>query len=91
MDLTELIKSAAIQALSSKSCIDFVNGTIEKFKLDDIEEPILIRVNQKLVLNKTNLFFTETAFNKIKKDDSVILSRTNDGQKYIVIDRVIKL
>lgn len=91
MSLSEVIKTAAIQAVSANSFIDFINGTIAKFDLDDIEEPILIRVNQKLILKKNYLIFTETAFNKLKKDDNFILVRTNDGQKYIVIDKVIQL
>lgn len=91
MSLSEVIKTAAIQAVSANSFIDFINGTIAKFDLDDIEEPILIRVNQKLILKKNYLIFTETAFNKLKKDDNFILARTNDGQKYIVIDKVIQL
>lgn len=91
MDLTEVIKTAAIQGVSATLKIDFTNGTILKFDLEDIEEPILIKVNQKLVLKKNNLIFTETAFNKIKKEDNVILARTNDGQRYIVIDKVMVL
>lgn len=91
MDLTEVIKTAAIQGVSATLKIDFLNGTILKFDLEDEEEPILIKVNQKLILKKNNLIFTETAFNKIKKDDNFILARTNDGQKYIVIDRVMVL
>lgn len=91
MNLTEVIKTAAIQGVSATLKIDFTNGTILKFDLEDEEEPILIKVNQKLVLKKNNLIFTETAFNKIKKDDNFILARTNDGQKYIVIDKVMIL
>lgn len=91
MDLTEVIKTAAIQGVSATLKIDFTNGTILKFDLEDEEEPILIKVNQKLVLKKNNLIFTETAFNKIKKDDNFILARTNDGQRYIVIDKVMIL
>lgn len=91
MDLTEVIKTAAIQGVSATLKIDFLNGTILKFDLEDEEEPILIKVNQKLVLKKNNLIFTETAFNKIKKDDNFILARTNDGQRYIVIDKVMIL
>lgn len=91
MDLTEVIKTAAIQGVSATLKIDFTNGTIAKFDLEDIEEPILIKVNQKLILKKNNLIFTETAFNKIKKEDNVILARTNDGQRYIVIDKVMIL
>lgn len=91
MNLTEVIKTAAIQGMSANFFIDFINGTIAKFDLDDVEEPISIRVNQKLFLKKNNLIFTETAFNKLKKEDNVILARTNDGQRYIVIDKVMIL
>lgn len=91
MNFADIVKIAAIQGVSATLKIDFLNGTILKFDLEDEEEPILIKVNQKLVLKKNNLIFTETAFNKIKKEDNVILARTNNGQRYIVIDRVMIL
>lgn len=88
MLLSEIIKEASNQMSASSVDMEITQGFVEKFDVSQKEKKILIRVSQKLVLSRESLIFSETAYNKIKENDNVIMIRRKGGQMYYVIDKV---
>lgn len=88
MLFSEIVKEASNQVNNSNMNIEILQGYIEKFDIKEKEKKILIRVNQKLVLSKEALIFSETAYGKMQEKDNVILIKCKGGQKYYVIDKV---
>lgn len=66
-------------------------GKVKKFDLADPKTPVLIEVNQMLVLTKTFLIFTDTIFQTMQQGDTVILMKAFGGQTYIVLDKAVVL
>lgn len=67
---------------------DVLLGTVSSI------EPLNIRISSKVTLDSGFLYITETISNKIiekkvKKGDKVVLVKSDDGQKYLLIDKVV--
>ena len=54
-------------------------------------DPLKIQVDQKITLNKKQFLFSRTAYNQLDIGIEYILLRQQGGQKYIVLDRMVKL
>lgn len=79
-DFGELIKELAVNAVEAEKPTEVVIGTVE----DD--EPIKIRLEQKLVIGKE---FVEVCAGAVfYKGSRVVLIRCNGGQKYVLIDGI---
>ena len=83
-DLLNIVKKAAIEAVNASQPSDFCFGKVTSVK------PLKISVEQKMTLGSAQLVLTETISKTIKASDEVILLKKKGGQKYLVLDRVVK-
>jgi hypothetical protein len=103
MNLNEVIKKTAMEAVKAGDPSDIVYGTVASVN------PVSIQIDQKLTLTKEFITLTSNVkdyevyvsvdggakqkmkvFNGLKKGDSVIMLKSQGGQKYVVIDRIIQ-
>lgn len=80
--LLEKIKQAAIEAINSTDPVTVRYGTVTG------TNPLIVKVDQKLVLRKAQLVVTKTAEN-ITTGDKVVLLRVQGGKQYVVLDSVV--
>ena len=97
-DLLLAIKKAALDAVKSQHPVSICFGSVTS------ASPLKIMVEQKLTLGKAQLILTRnvtdykvnmneqevTIHNALKIGDEVILIKQQGGQKYLVLDRVVK-
>ena len=82
-DLNNLIKKTAMDAISSSKPVAVVFGKVLS------TSPLQVKVEQKFTLSSKFLVKTSSC-KDIRVNDEVILLRMQGGQKFIVIDKVIK-
>lgn len=83
-ELLNIIKKAGIDAVNNGSPCAVMFGEVTS------EEPLKIKVDQRLVLGEKQLIFP-AALQKspLEIGDSVILLRMQGGQKFVVLDRIL--
>jgi hypothetical protein len=103
MNLNEVIKKTAMEAVKAGEPSDIVYGTVVS------ANPVSIQIDQKLTLSKEFVTLTSNVkdhevevsveggttqkmkvFNGLNQGDGVIMLKSQGGQKYIVIDKIIK-
>ena len=86
-DLLNFIKKAAIEAVEASQPCDFCFGKIMSVL------PIKVLVEQKMTLSAAQLILTEsmTVNNPLEVGDEVILLKKKGGQKYLVLDKAVKI
>lgn len=100
MDLSQLIKKAAVEAVDASKPVGYVFGEVTSI------DPLTIEIDRKLPLPGDVLILTRavteytttissptsteriTVHNALKIGEKVILARMQSGQRYIVLDRV---
>lgn len=84
-DFLKMVKKAALEAVEASQPFDFCFGKVSNIK------PLKVSVDQKLTLGTAQLVLTETISKaSLKMGDEVILLKKKGGQKYLVLDRVVK-
>lgn len=97
-DLLVVIKQAAIETVESSKPANLVFGKI------DSTSPLSVNVENKLKLSKEMIIVPQSLTeygieidgekkkinNTLKDGDEVILLRVQGGQKYLILDRVVK-
>lgn len=86
--LLQLIKQASRDERNASGTADILLGTVSSIK------PLNIRISSKVTLDSDFLYITETISDKLKDDkvkkgDKVVLVKSDDGQKYLLIDKVV--
>jgi len=81
MDLLNIIKKAAIDAVKQAQPCNVLFGRIESVN------PLRVRINQKLILSSEFLVLTRTMWN-CQVGENVVVLKAQGGQKYIVLDRL---
>ena len=81
-NLLELIKQAALDAIEQSKPVKLVFGTVIG------KNPLMVRVEQKLTLEKSFFIINETAQN-CSVGDRVIMLRMQGGQSYLILDKVV--
>lgn len=82
-NLLNAIKQAATEAVEASKPVAIMYGSILS------TSPWKINVEQKMILTSAQLVLTETAKN-LKPKDEVLLLQMQGGQKFIVVDKVVK-
>lgn len=86
VDLLNVIKKAAMDAMNASQPSDFCFGKVTSMN------PLKILVEQKMTLGKAQLVMTETVSKvSLKQNDEVVLLKKKGGQKYLILDKVVKL
>ena len=84
-DLLNIVKKAALAAVNASQPCDFCFGKVTS------ANPLKISVEQKMTLGVAQLVLTETiSKSSLQIGDEVILLKKKGGQKYLVLDRVVK-
>jgi len=78
-ELTKLIKKIAMEAFKASKPTDGIYGEVENLN------PVVIRVNQRMLLNSEHLVNT-IKLTQLSLNDKVVLMRMQGGQKYVVMD-----
>lgn len=82
--LSTLIKRLAVAAVEQKQLSTFIVGNVVS------TNPLKIKINQKLFIDKEFFTMTQTAKTAaLKKGDKVALIRAYGGQSYLLIDKVV--
>jgi hypothetical protein len=103
MNLVDVIKKAAVEAVNAGEPSDFVFGTVTS------KSPLTIQIDQKLILSEEFITLTSgvmdykvnisinggtkqemTVYNGLKAGDLVIMLKSKGGQQYVVLDKIIK-
>ena len=85
-DLLNAVKKAAVEAVDASQPSDFCFGKVISIS------PLKVSIEQKMTLGKAQLVMTETLSKApLKTNDEVILLKKKGGQKYLILDRVVKL
>lgn len=85
-DLLNIVKKAAVEAVNASQPTDFCFGKVIN------TNPLKIMVEQKMTLGTAHLVLTETiSKSSLTANDEVILLKKKGGQKYLVLDRVVKI
>lgn len=100
MNLLQVIKQAAMEAVEASEPSDFIFGTVKS------TTPLIVTIDQKLELTSEFLILTSnvsdykvkitsstseqmvTIHNGLKNGDKVILIKQKGGQKYLVLDKI---
>lgn len=81
----QLIKNIAEEARKAAKPSTFMTASVAN------TSPLKIRINQKLEVEEDFLVLTETIFDRnLKKGDVVLVIRQEGGQKFAIIDKVVK-
>lgn len=83
-DFLETVKRIAIGAFRSTKPVEVVVGKVK------IVDPLAVSVESALTLKGDFLIKTEKGCKDLDKGDSVVLLRVQGGQKYVVLDKVVK-
>ena len=97
-DLLELIKKISVKAIEAGKPADFCFGKVTS------ASPLKISIEQKITLDDAQLVLTRnvtefttkidgyerTIDNKLEPGEEVVLLRQKGGQKFLVLDRVVK-
>ena len=103
-DLLNVVKKAALEAVNASQPSDFCFGKVISTKplKISVEQKMTLGVAQLVLTRGVTDFKTEITFdetnetkevtirNGLKVSDEVILLKKKGGQKYLVIDRVVK-
>ena len=86
--LLQIIKQASRDERKADGTADILLGTVAS------TTPLNIRLSSKVTLDSDFLYITETISDKLKNDkvkkgDKVVLVKSDDGQKYLLIDKVV--
>lgn len=84
-NLLELIKQAAVDAVNAQKPVDIRYGKVININ------PFRIRLNEKITLSGDFLCVLESYALKAKQGDTVAIMNVKGGQKYVVLDRVVKV
>lgn len=81
----QLLTKVANQAREASKPCDYTLGTVESIN------PLLVRLNQKMLLNSDFFVITQTLKNaRLEIGDSVFMIRKEGGQQYALIDKVVE-
>lgn len=80
-ELVRLIKRAAVEAVEAQKPMSLCFGRVIS------RSPIKISVEQKMVLGKNQLIYTDR-LDSASIGDEVVLLRADGGQRFVVIDRI---
>lgn len=86
--LVNLIKKIALEVFESSKPTNINFGTVKSIA------PIEINIEQKVILTSNQLVITEKTIdidNPLEIGDTVALIREQGGQRYLVLDKVVKL
>ena len=83
-DLLNIIKKAAMDAINASQPSDFCFGKVMSVT------PLKVLVEQKMTLGNAHLILTETISKSLTDGDEVVLLKKKGGQKYLILDRVVK-
>lgn len=102
-DLLNFIKKAAIQAVNASQPSDFCFGKVTSAKplKISVEQKMTLGAAQLVLTRNVTDFKTKvtigqetktkmTVYNALQVGDEVILLKKKGGQKYLVLDRVVK-
>ena len=101
-DLLNIVKKAALEAVNASQPSDFCFGKVISAKPLKIlvEQKMILGTAQLLLTRDVTDFKTHTTIDGVKKEttihnalrvgDEVILLKKKGGQKYLVLDRVVK-
>lgn len=82
-ELIRIIKQAAVEAVEEAKPVGIIFGSVLSI------EPLKLRINPKLILDKDFLMVPEHLKNMTyEKGDSVILLRSQGGQAYVILGKV---
>lgn len=102
-NLAELIKKAAVDAISASKPAQLVSGTVVAV------EPLTVKVSDKLTITQEVIIVPEyltdhvvtvdigdyrqfqTIHNALKVGDNVIMLRDQGGQRFFILDRSVRL
>lgn len=93
-NLLQIIKQSAVEAVAASNPVSIIYGTVSSSK------PLEIRIGQKLSLDEDYLILTRNVTkykdnndliidNELKQGEKVILIRSQGGQRYVVLDKVV--
>ncbi len=84
-NLIGIIKKVAVEAVEASNPVAVLFGSVVS------TSPLKINVEQRLVVTKEFIRLTNsvTGENELKANDNVVLLRTQGGQQYIVIDKLV--
>ncbi|MCI8363389.1 MAG: DUF2577 domain-containing protein [Eubacterium sp.] len=84
-NLNWLIKKISMDAYRASKPCDIITGVVAEGK------PLRIKISDKTTLDDDFLMITQSAFKaNLVKGDKVALIRACGGQKYLVIDKVVR-
>lgn len=90
-NLTEVLRELTKQTLDSANLVNVCFGKVTS------TNPLRINVEQRFTLTKEFIVLTknmtinnEVMDNKLKINDKVVLLRVQGGQKYVVLDKVVR-
>ena len=78
IDLIQSIKKAALEAIEAEEPVALFMGRVES------EEPLRVRLNQRLTLSGERLVFLKEE-EPPEEDDKLALLRFTGGQRYLVL------
>lgn len=83
-DFLEVVKRIAIGAVRAAKPVEVMIGKVKAV------EPLAVSVEGALTLKGDFLVKTEKGCTDLGKGDGVVLLRVQGGQKYVVLDKVVK-
>lgn len=85
MSLSHLIKQAAMEALEESSPVALMYGTVTRIS------PLEINIEQRFTIPAEAIFLTSAVINDpLRIGEKVLVLRKQGGQKYVVMDRLVK-
>lgn len=101
--IIELIKKAAIDAVKASSPTSILYGTVvstEPLKVN-LEQKLTLDSDHLLLTDNVRNYMTEqeliggviqsyTVYNSLKKGEQVLLLQVQGGQKYVILNRLVK-
>lgn len=92
-DLLDTIKKIVIKTMENSKPVALSYGAVESIN------PLTVRIDQKLLLGRQFLILTENVMDKtvngitisngLKTGDKLIMLRVEEGQKYLVLSKVV--
>lgn len=85
MSLSHLIKQAAMEALEESSPVALMYGTVTRMS------PLEINIEQRFTIPADTILLTSAVINApLRIGEKVLVLRKQGGQKYVVLDRLVK-
>ena len=83
-DFIKIVKQAAIDAVNASNPVAVMFGKVLS------TNPLKINVEQKMTLTKEQLVLT-ASIGELQISDEIILLRMQGGQRFIILDKVVKI